>query len=92
MGSPTGLSNARRHDLAAGYEGIPGSGQLSALRPRLAAGDFDGDGYADLAIGVPAKTRPGSSDVGAEVVLYGSLFTDGFESATPASGRATFAS
>ena len=45
----------------------------------VATGDFDGDGYADLAIGAPAEDDGGLSDVGAAVVLYGSLFSDGFE-------------
>jgi hypothetical protein len=37
----------------------------------LAAGDFDGDGYDDLAIGVPGDNT-GALDAGAVVVLYGS--------------------
>jgi len=46
----------------------------------LAAGDFDGDGFEDLAIGVPDYDSGMNSDVGAVVVLYGSwggLTTDG---------------
>lgn len=41
----------------------------------LAAGDFDGDGYSDLAIGVPARDVYAGSlivDAGEVVVLYGS--------------------
>jgi hypothetical protein len=45
----------------------------------LAAGDFDGDGYADLAIGAPEEDEGGVADVGALVVLRGALFADGFE-------------
>ena len=37
----------------------------------LAAGDFDGDGYWDLAIGVPDEDVDGVSDAGAIHVLYG---------------------
>jgi len=38
----------------------------------LAAGDFDGDGYTDLAVGVPAQTVSGETNAGAVHVLYGS--------------------
>lgn len=38
----------------------------------LAAGDFDSDGYADIAIGVPYEDSPGAVDSGAVSVLYGS--------------------
>lgn len=38
----------------------------------LAAGDFDGDGYDDLAIGVPGDTVNGHEGAGGVNVLYGS--------------------
>jgi hypothetical protein len=39
----------------------------------LAAGDFNGDGYADLAIGVPSEDIEGvATDAGAVNVIYGS--------------------
>ena len=38
----------------------------------VAAGDFNGDGYADLAIGVPFEDVDGEKDGGAVNVLYGS--------------------
>jgi hypothetical protein len=44
----------------------------------LATGDFDGNGFADLAIGAPGRNA-GSADVGAVAVLFGQLFVDGFE-------------
>lgn len=37
----------------------------------LAAGDFDGDGIQDLAIGVPGENIDGLNDAGAVHVLYG---------------------
>jgi hypothetical protein len=37
----------------------------------IAAGDFDGDGYDDLAIGVPRESVSAVSDVGVVLVLYG---------------------
>jgi hypothetical protein len=37
----------------------------------LASGDFDADGFADLAIGVPGESIGGRSEAGAVQVLYG---------------------
>ncbi len=34
--------------------------------------DFDGDGYADLAVGAPGENVGGKRDAGAVHVLYGS--------------------
>lgn len=47
----------------------------------IAAGDFDGDGYADLAVGIPGCESDEFANAGCEVVVYGSLFSDGFETA-----------
>ncbi len=48
----------------------------------VAAGDFDGNGFSDLAIGAPGRNlydpQP-QPDSGAVAVLYGRLFADGFE-------------
>lgn len=38
----------------------------------LTAGDFNGDGFADLAIGIPNKRVNGASKAGSVLVLYGS--------------------
>ncbi|MCI0364627.1 MAG: hypothetical protein L0219_12125 [Phycisphaerales bacterium] len=38
----------------------------------LAAGDFDGDGFADLAVGVPYESLGGQAFAGIVTVLYGS--------------------
>ena len=80
MGSVAGLSNARRHGLASGYHGNPGVPDQANRNygHAVAAGDFDGDGVSDLAIGVPAEDE-GFVDVGTAIVLYGALFADGFE-------------
>jgi hypothetical protein len=40
----------------------------------LAIGDFDGDGLADLAIGMPSREVAGSEDAGAVGVVYGAAF------------------
>ncbi len=70
-----------------GAEGVPGeSEQNDKFGSGLAAGDFDGDGFADLAIGVPGEDfaiPPDGfrTDAGSLTVLYGTR--DGL-----ASGRA----
>jgi hypothetical protein len=38
----------------------------------LAAGDFNGDGYSDLAIGAPGGALGGGNEIGTVTVLYGS--------------------
>jgi hypothetical protein len=82
MGSSAGLKFSRRQTVAAGAAGFPGDGAQPGERfgAALAAGDFDGDGHDDLAIGAPLEDEAGIANVGAVTVLYGSLFADGFES------------
>jgi hypothetical protein len=82
MGSSAdGLGATRRHGITAGRLGNPGVPNQAERQfgYAIASGDFDADGYADLAIGAPFEDENGLSNVGAEVVLYGSLFGDGFE-------------
>ena len=81
MGSPSGITAARRHGLTAGRDGNPGVPNQAERYYgfALVAGDFDGDGYSDLAIGAPGENEGGLSDVGAAVVLYGALFASGFD-------------
>jgi hypothetical protein len=47
----------------------------------LAAGDFNGDGNADLAIGVPGESVAGLSEAGSVNMLYGS--DDGLQDVSP---------
>ncbi len=84
MGSPAGGLYERFRFLSAGIAGIPPDAQNgSDMGHSLAAGDFDGDGHADLAIGVPYRDDAFVDD-GRVTVLYGALFADGFE------GNSTF--
>ncbi|MEO8275918.1 MAG: hypothetical protein ABI639_06830 [Thermoanaerobaculia bacterium] len=84
MGSPDGLIVSRIRLFVEGNAGLPGpvTQSLRTFAAALAAGDFDGDGAADLAIGAPLENSATLFDTGAEVVLYGSLFCDGFEAGT----------
>lgn len=79
LGSATGLVTSNRQLW---YEGrTPGSPEAGdSFGFSLASGDFNGDGYSDLAIGIPNKnvSTPGlfgptvHAQSGAVVVLYGS--------------------
>lgn len=55
---------------ASGYAGTPG--EQDALGRAMASGDFDDDGYADLAIGAPGKLVSGNAGAGAVLIVYGS--------------------
>ena len=79
-GQPLGLYHLYGF-LPPGTSGIPPAvpENLNAAGAALAAGDFDGDGHPDLAIGLPGRYVGSSAFAGAEVVLYGALFSDGFE-------------
>jgi hypothetical protein len=47
--------------------------QLQSVAAETQFADFNGDGYADLAIGIPGSTSSGiSSDQGSVNVIYGS--------------------
>jgi hypothetical protein len=53
--------------------GVPGTATIDEfLGLSLAAGDFDDDGVADLAVGVPLEGEPFLSQLGGVNVLYGS--------------------
>ena len=45
---------------------------VAAARPAALPSDFNGDGYADLAVGVPSEDIGSKVDAGAVNVLYGS--------------------
>lgn len=86
MGGAAGLDPTRSRELAEGGGGLPGSTTMHdlAFGRALATGDFDGDRAFDLVIGIPNQDGPGGANVGAEMVIYGGLLSDGFESGATA--------
>jgi hypothetical protein len=73
-GADTGLTGAGDADWDQdSSEGIfDQSDPVDFFALSLAAGDFNGDGFDDLAVGVPLEDIDGADDVGAAHVLFGS--------------------
>jgi hypothetical protein len=72
-GSAAGLSGSGSQLFFQGNGGVTdGAEPLDFFGSALAAGDFDNDGFIDLAIGVPGEDIGTIADVGAASVLYGS--------------------
>jgi hypothetical protein len=80
-GGAEGMTTAHSSSWNLDKPGIPGTASPSDFFGwRLGAGDFDGDGHADLAIGAPKDEAAGMpADSGTALVLYGTLFSDSFE-------------
>jgi len=75
-GSDSGLGSSgsqvwHQGDALTGLEGQAGEGDAFGFS--LASGDFDDDGYADLAVGVPFEEVGALTDAGAVNVIYGAL-------------------
>jgi hypothetical protein len=81
-GSATGLTNDGNQlwsQELVGLEGNPRSGENFGRA--LAAADFNGDGFADLAVGVPGEVIGDFTGAGGMNVLYGSV--DGLQLTAP---------
>jgi hypothetical protein len=83
-GTDAGLQAASPNDQlwdqdSAGVAGT--SAKSDALGSALAAADFNGDGFADLAMGVPGKTLGSATKAGLVSVLYGT--SAGLQAASP---------
>ncbi|MEV7678000.1 esterase [Streptomyces sp. NPDC088341] len=81
-GSASGLSASRRATFSLSTPGIPGLAQTGdGFGQTTASGDLDGNGYADLVIGMPGRDIGTTADAGAAVVLWGSA--DGLRATSP---------
>jgi hypothetical protein len=71
-GGPGGLTAAGNQLWTQDSPGIRDTAEAGDhFGASLAVGDFNGDGYADLAVGVPGEDVSGVSDAGAVNVIYG---------------------
>jgi hypothetical protein len=72
-GSPTGPTGAGSQQWFQGGGGVPDTAEpLDFFGTALAAGDFNNDGFGDLAIGAPGEDVGTITQAGAVNVLYGS--------------------
>jgi hypothetical protein len=71
-GRATGLKAGGDQFWTQNSPGVAGANQVAQLfGSSLAVGDFDNDGFDDLAIGVPAESENGQLFSGGVVILYG---------------------
>ena len=72
-GSDGGLGTTKNQRFTQDTTGMPDVAEKGdRFGAALAAGDFNGDGYGDLAIGAPGEDDSGLTDMGRVTVLYGS--------------------
>jgi hypothetical protein len=73
LGTASGLSSKGNQIFDQETPGLGGGSEIGdAFGAALGAGDFDGDGYDDLAIGVPGEDIDAAEDAGLVQILRGS--------------------
>ncbi|MCU0781796.1 MAG: FG-GAP-like repeat-containing protein, partial [Akkermansiaceae bacterium] len=71
-GMATGLATSSPQLLAQGLNGAPDAPEPGdSFGMSLCAGNFNGDGRADLAVGVPGEDLPGTANAGAVQIYHG---------------------
>ncbi|MEU6819008.1 FG-GAP and VCBS repeat-containing protein [Streptomyces atriruber] len=71
-GSSSGPSQSRTQTITQNTAGVPGASEKGdQFGGRLSAGDANGDGYPDLAVGVPGEAIGTKKKAGAVVLLKG---------------------
>ncbi|MFE9017450.1 hypothetical protein ACFYNL_02545 [Streptomyces sp. NPDC007808] len=72
-GSASGLKATNRTLISQDSTGIPGGAETDDMfGATTAAGDLNGDGYADLAVGTPGEDVGSDTDGGAVTIVWGS--------------------
>lgn len=72
-GSKSGLTSANRQFITQNSAGVPGTAEADDLFGQtLAEGDFNDDGYTDLAVGTPGEDVGSTADKGLITFLWGS--------------------
>ncbi|MBC6457144.1 FG-GAP-like repeat-containing protein [Actinomadura sp. HBU206391] len=71
-GSSAGLNTAKKKVISQDSAGVSGTAEAGDhFGHGLASGDFDADGYADLAIGTPDEDTPTGANAGLVTVVWG---------------------
>ncbi|WP_277739462.1 FG-GAP and VCBS repeat-containing protein [Streptomyces sp. LX-29] len=86
-GGTTDPNNTRRTVISQDSPGVPGGAEAGdRFGDAIVAQDFDGDGYADLAVGTPGEDLGTDTDGGTVAILWGSDagLTSGVTVADPA--------
>ncbi|MEU5688317.1 FG-GAP-like repeat-containing protein [Streptomyces venezuelae] len=77
-GSSAGPTDARKKVITQATAGVPGASEDDdAFGASLSAGDVDGDGRAEVAVGVPGESLDAAAGTGAVVVLKGASKAEG---------------
>jgi hypothetical protein len=72
-GSSAGLATGTRQVIHQSLGWVPGAGEAyDHFAESLASGDFDQDGFADLAVGVPDEDTTAGKNAGSVTLLWGS--------------------
>jgi hypothetical protein len=71
-GTTTGVTATRRTVISQDTSGVPGAAEPGdEFGENTAYGDFDGDGYDDLAVGSPGEDTTAGEDAGSVTLLWG---------------------